>query len=65
MCDHRLSYHSEHKHSEHKLAMRTEMTVYCYTCGAQWIAVMFIGPHGPDEPPPFLDQPEPPVKTKT
>jgi len=56
MCNHRLHYHSEHK---------MKMIVYCEACGAQWLAVMFIGPHGPDEPPPFLDQPEPPKKSNT
>ena len=56
MCEHRLCYHSEHKR---------EMTVYCDRCGAQWIATMFIGPHEPGEPPPFLDKSEIPTKSNT
>ena len=47
MCDHRLSYHSEHAGS---------MTVYCEKCNAQWRADMFIAPHPDGAEPVFLDQ---------
>lgn len=47
MCEHRLSYHSEHG---------THLTVFCNSCGAQWSADMFIAPHPHGAEPVFLDQ---------
>jgi len=53
MCDHRLTYHSEHG---------TNMTVYCVRCGAQWEATMFIAPRKEGEEPTYLDRPAQPAR---
>ena len=53
MCDHRLTYHSEHKQT---------MIVYCYRCNAQWEATMFIAPRKDGEEPIYLDHPARPAR---
>ena len=53
MCNHRLSYHTEHAQT---------MIVYCDRCGAQWEATMFIAPRKEGEEPTYLDRPAQPAR---
>jgi hypothetical protein len=53
MCNHKLTYHSEHADI---------MTVYCTVCNAQWVATMFIAPRKEGEEPTYLDRPAQPAR---
>ena len=48
MCNHRLTYHSEHTQT---------MIVVCYRCNAEWEAIMFIAPRKDGEEPTYLPHP--------
>ena len=53
MCNHRLTYHSEHTQT---------MIVVCYLCNAEWEAIMFIAPRKDGEEPTYLDHPAQPAQ---